>query len=248
MIRSIDSTQKHIFLLKLFDAYKNIPDFDTDPVYNLTAEKEWLSKLHAIFNSLHPIHYGAAHKTNIGMLGLYKDFALSSIISQIGYAIEDIQNDLEITGESDIGTIYEPENVDSFHERLKSIIKNAQSKITIVDPSFVSEAFSSYLSTIQDSVKIDVLSKKYVDKVQDHAERSKQPFRPAISFYKTHEIYDRLLIIDDLDCWLISNPIKDALKTQTYLIPLSPHAASLKIEIYNQIISNTNVYKKYKAV
>ena len=247
MTRSIDSIQKHILLLKLFDAYKNIPDFDTGPVYTLTPQKEWLSKLGFIFDNLHPIRYGSAHKANIDMLGLHKDFALNSILSHIGDAIEDIQHDLGIDGESDIGSMYEPDNVDGLFESLKFIIAKAQSNIIIVDPSFIGEIFSSYLSTIEDSVKIDVLSKKYVDDVQVHAERYKQQFRSVISFYKTHEIYDCLVIVDNSDCWIMGNSIKDAAKTPTYLIPLSPHAACSKIELYSQILNRANVYKKNKA-
>jgi hypothetical protein len=239
---SVDATQKHILLLKLVYAYENIPDFGTGPIKALTPQREWLSKLGAVFGALDSIRHGATHNVNMNMLGQHRDFALNSIISHIGDAIEEIRLDLELDGESDIGSVYEPGDVYRFFKDLKSIISEAKSSIILVDPYFNGEAFDAYLGTSPEGVKIEILSEKYMDDVKHYADKHKQQYKSEIILRKSKEIHDRLLIIDQEDCWIIGNSIKDAAKKSTYLIPLSPIIASSKIDIYGQIWERANEY------
>lgn len=121
---TIDSTQKHIILLKLIDAYENVPDFGNSPVRAMTPQREWLSKLGAIFKAI-DVRHSVNHSTNMSMLSQHKDFALNNIISQIGDVIEDLKLDLELDGKSEIGSVYQPGDVYSFFSDLKAIIANA---------------------------------------------------------------------------------------------------------------------------
>ena len=230
---SVDSTQKHILLLKLVDAYENVPDFGAGPITAMTPQREWLSKLGAIFSALDPVRHGSNHKVNMNMLSQHRDFAINSIVSQIGDAIEEIRLDLELDGESDIGSVYEPGDVYRFFKDLKSIISTAQSSIILVD---------AYLGTAPEGIKIEILSERYIDDVKHYADKHKQQFKSEITLRKTKEIHDRLLIIDQADCWIIGNSIKDAAKKSTYLIPLAPSIASSKIDIYGKIWDRANKY------
>ncbi|MCB1667999.1 MAG: hypothetical protein R3E73_04695 [Porticoccaceae bacterium] len=236
-----DSTQKHIILLKLVDAYENVPDFGNGPVQAMTPQREWLSKLGAIFNALGATHT-VTHRTNMSILSQHRDFALNNIVSQIGDVIEELRLDLELDGKSEIGSVYQPGDVYSFFSDLKAIIANAQQTITIVDPYFTGEAFDAYLSTCSQGVSINILSERYTDDLKSYAEKHAAQFGTSIELRKSKEIHDRLVIIDQSECWIIGNSIKDAAKKSTYLIPLSPTIAASKIEIYSQIQARANEY------
>lgn len=229
-------------LLKLVDAYDNIPDFGDGPIKAMSPQREWLSKMGAIFKTLDSIGHGTRHNTDMSMLGQYKDFALNNILSHIGDAIEEIKLDLELDGESEIGSVYEPGDVYRFFTDLKSIISNVQKEVVIVDPYFSGEAFDAYLATSPSGISINILSQKYMDDIKHYADKHAQQFKTDIELRKSKEIHDRLLIIDRTDCWIIGNSIKDAARKATYLIPLSPPIAASKIEIYGQIWGRANEY------
>ena len=137
MIFAIDPMQKHIMLLKLVDAYENVPDFDNGPVRAMTPQREWLSKLGAIFNAL-GVQHSVNYRTHMGMLSQHKDFALNNIMSQVGDAIEELKLDLELSGKSEVGSVYQPGEVYNFISDLKAIIGKAQKNIFVIDPSHFS--------------------------------------------------------------------------------------------------------------
>lgn len=238
---TVDSTQKHIMLLKLVDAYENVPDFGDGPVKAMSPQREWLSRMGAIFKTL-GVEHSVKHNTNMSILAQYKDYALNNIVSQIGDVIEEIRLDLELDGKSEIGSVYEPGDVYRFFADLKSIISNVQKEVVIVDPYFNGEAFDAYLATTPSGISINILSERYTDDLKHYTEKHVQQFGTDIELRKTKEIHDRLLIIDQTDCWIIGNSIKDAARKATYLIPLSPSISASKIDIYAQIWGRANKY------
>lgn len=235
MKASVDCTQKHILLLTLVDAYKKIPAFGTDLIYASSPEAAWLSKLGDIYNALHPIRYGVTHQANMSMLGNHRDLALNSIISQIGDAIDDIQLELELNRESDIGNVYESSDLNLLFKDLNTIITNARSSIFLVDPNFNGEAFDAYLGSVSAGVNIKILSKSHTIDVKKLAEKYKRQYKSDISLSTATEIHDRLLIIDNSNCWLIGNSIPNPTKKPTYIIPLSDSIASSRIRSYEAL-------------
>lgn len=145
MIFAIDPMQKHIMLLKLVDAYENVPDFDNGPVRAMTPQREWLSKLGAIFNAL-GVQHSVNYRTHMGMLSQHKDFALNNIISQVGDAIEELKLDLELSGKSEVGSVYQPGEVYNFFSDLKAIIGKAQkTSLSLIHTSTVKRSNPTYL-------------------------------------------------------------------------------------------------------
>jgi len=241
MIFAIDPMQKHIMLLKLVDAYESVPDFDNGPVRPMTPQREWLSKLGAIFNAL-GVQHSVNYRTHMGMLSQHKDFALNHIISQVGDAIEELKLDLELSGKSEVGSVYQPGEVYDFFSDLKAIIGKAQKNIFVIDPYFNGEAFESYLSSIAEQVSVRILSESYTDDLKSYAEKYSAQFGTSIELRKSKEIHDRVVIIDQSDCWIVGNSIKDAARKSTYLIPLSPTIATSKIGIYEEIWTRAKEY------
>jgi len=236
---SIDSTQKHIILLKLVELYEHAPDFGRGPVMAMSEERHWLSSVGALLKAI-SIEHDVKHTINIGMLGQYHDFAINSILSQIGDAIEELKLDLELDGRSEIGSAYEPGDVYRFYADLRAIISAVQSEIVVVDPYFNGEAFDAYLSSTPNEISIKILADRYTEDISKYVSRHIEQFQSKIELRQTKELHDRLLIIDNRDCWVVGQSIKDAAKKATYLIPLSPAISESKLNIYSKIWERAN--------
>lgn len=87
-----------------------------------------------------------------------------------------------------------------------------------------------------------ILSERYTDDLKSYTEKYSAQFGTSIKLRKSKEIHGRLVIIDQSDCWIVGNSIKDAAKKSTYLIPLSPKIATSKIGIYEEIWTRANEY------
>lgn len=236
---TIDSTQKHIILLKLVDLYDHVPDFRPGPIKAMTKERLWLSAVGALLKAI-SIIYEAEYKTAISMLSRYRDFAINNILSQIGDAIEELKLDLELDGRSEIGSAYEPGDVYRFYADLKAIISSVQSEIVVIDPYFNGDAFDAYLSSMPNETSIKILSDRYTDDIGKYVSRHMEQYHSRIEVRQTKELHDRLLIIDNTDCWVVGQSIKDAATKTTYLIPLSPTISEAKIKIYSEIWERAN--------
>jgi len=85
---TVDPIQKHIMLLKLVDAYENIPTFLGKTIRARSPEREWLSRIGAIFNIL-GVEYHMAHRQNMHMIDAYQKSTIKNILGRIGDAIEE---------------------------------------------------------------------------------------------------------------------------------------------------------------
>ena len=175
----IDSTQKHIILLKLVDLYNHVPDFGDSPIKAMSEERLWISQVGALLSAI-SIGNEVKHKTNINMLVQYKDFAINSILNQVGDAIEELKLDLELDGRSDIGSVYQPGDVYHFFTDLKEIITSVNSEIMVVDPYFNGEAFDAYLSSIPNKKSIKILADKYTDDIGKYTSKHMEQFQSKI--------------------------------------------------------------------
>jgi len=63
-----------------------------------------------------------------------------------------------------------------------------------------------------------------------------------VSVRISQEFHDRIVFVDDLSCWVMGQSIKDAAKAKpTYLLPLPPDIARLKLNHYEAIWNNATV-------
>ena len=226
-----DSTQKQIILLKLVDLYENKPDFGNGPIKAMSKERLWLSSVGALFKAI-GFQHESKHSSNMGFLGRYRVWAIDNILGQIGDAIEELKIELELDGRSEIGSAYEPGDVYRFYADLKAIISLAQAEIIIIDPYFNGDAFDNYLSTVPNQISIKILANRYSEDIRNYMSKHIQQFQSKIEVRQSKELHDRLLIIDNTDCWVVGQSIKDAARKSTYLIPLASSSADAKKSIY----------------
>ncbi len=244
MVRKMDSTQKHIILLKLVELYEHVPDFGEGPIKSMSKERHWLSSAGALLKRI-SIRHNDEYEDSMSSLSLSCDStshgsAIDLILGQIGDVIEELKLDLELDGRSEIGSVYEPGEVYRFYADLKAIISGAQFGIDIVDPYFNGDAFDDYLSSAQKKISIRILADRYTDEISKYVSKHIEQFQSKIELRKSREIHDRLLIIDKSDCWIVGQSFKDAAKKTTYLIPLPKAISKLKINIYSEIWKRSN--------
>ena len=236
---ALEPVQKQIVLLKLVDLMENVPDFSGVGQFPVQSpQRRWLALAGALLKRVDKIAKGIKFDTSMRMLDHYKANALGHIFDQVNETIEELKLDLELEGRSDIGSVYGVGEVYKLFSDLKDIIGSASQEILVVDPYFNCEAFDDYLSTIGPGTTIKIMAQKYAKDVQAYAEKHTQQYGTNIEIRRSNELHDRLIIVDDADCWVIGGSIKDAAgKSPTYLLPLQPELSQLKRTMYSDIWS-----------
>ena len=234
MLPSIEPIQKQDILQKLIDLLENTPEFDaTGGVDGASPERRWLSRVGALLKRFDAIHLGTKFEARLSLLGSQSTWAINQIVGQIGDAIEELRLDLTLDGRSNIGSVYDSGEVYTLYSDLKKIIGAASEEILVVDPYFNREAFDDYLSTTTSRKTIKILSDKHAKEVNTHAAKHIRQYGTNIEVRRSRELHDRLVFVDDSECWIVGASIKDAAaKSPTYLLPLVPELARAKRKIY----------------
>jgi len=237
MLQSIEPIQKQDILQKLIGLLESIPDFDhTKPIDGTSPERQWLSRAGALLKRLDAIGHGTKFEARMQMLGNLSAWAINQITGQISDAIEELRLDLTLSGQNNIGNVYDVGEVYTLYTDLKKIIGAASMEILVVDPYFSGEAFDDYLSTITSRKTVKVLMAKAKDakEVMTRARKHVRQYGTNIEVRKNRKLHDRLVMVDDSDCWIVGASIKDAAaRSPTYLLPLPPDLALKKRSIYS---------------
>ena len=235
MLQLIEPVQKQIILLKLVDLLDNTPDFPgTGTIAGESPQRQWISRTGALLKKVDPIGHVIKFEKVMNALGTSRVWAINQIKGQMMDAIEVLRLDLELEGRSDIGNVYEAGEVYKLFSDLKKIIGAASEGILVVDPYFNGKAFDDYLSTIGPGKTIKILASRYVNDVQTYAAKHAQQYGTIIEIRRSREPHDRLVIVDNSDCWVVGGSIKDAAVTSpTYLLPLQPELARRKLAMYS---------------
>lgn len=239
MMRTLEGDgpiQKQIILLKLTHLLETVPDFsDTAKIPAESPQRRWLANVGALLKRLDSISKGTTFSSNMYLLNTQKDNAVRLIKGQIVDTIEELKLELELEGRGEIGNAYAPGEVYKYFADLKAIIARAEQHVFVIDPYFNGEAFDSYLSDIHAAIGIQILAERYSNDVKTFAEKHSQQYGTEISLRKSKELHDRLIIIDQGDCWITGGSVKDAGKKASYLIPVTPAFAETKRHIYSDI-------------
>jgi len=234
-----DPMEKHILLLKLSEANKNAPDFGSTPILEAaTPQRLWLSAVRALLIRLDSIDKKVKFETNFSMLSQYWEWGINQIQGQVADAIEELKLDLELDGRSEIGSAYPPGEVYRFFADLKAILNSASKEIFIIDPYFNGEAFDAYLASANLVADLRILAHKYSAELLQYTIKYEQQHGSHVEVRRSKELHDRLVFIDENDCWIMGGSIKDAGKKATYLIPVGSEIALEKYRIYNTIWQN----------
>ena len=247
MLKSLEPVQRQVILLKLVDLLENIPDFPrTGTVAGESPARQWLARAGALIKRLDAPGQRAKLDTAMGVLGTHSVWAVDQIKGQVQDAIEGLRLDLELEGRGDFGNVYAAGEVYRLFSDLKDIVARPLirtcEEILLVDPYFNGEAFRDYLSTLASGKTIRILAERYAKDVRAYAARHATQYGTAIEIRRSRELHDRLVIVDNSDCWVVGASVKDAAaKSATYLLPLPPELAEAKRDIYSAVWDRAEV-------
>jgi len=134
------------------------------------------------------------------------------------------------------GQAFGPGAAYDFFKALNDIIASAKTEILVIDPYLDAEIFDGYLNKLPDGVSVRLLLSKNSQNIRVAANKFQTQFTLKIEMRKSSEIHDRVIFVDQKECWVLGASIKDAaIKKPTYLAPLSPDVASDKQKHYETI-------------
>ena len=231
-----DPMEKHILLLKLSEAAENAPNFGSTPILEAgTPQRQWLSEVRALLIRLDSIEKKVNFESTFNMLWQSWEWSINHIQGQVADAIEELKLDLELDGRSEIGSAYSPGEVYRFFADLKAILNSARREIVIIYPYFNGEAFDAYLTSANVVVNVRILANRYSADLLQYTTRYEQQHGKHVEVRRSKKLHDRLVFIDENECWIMGGSIKDAGKKPTYLIPVGSEIAYEKLQIYNTI-------------
>lgn len=237
------SMEQHIILLRLTDLLENSPHFGTTPVLDAeSAQRKWLADVGALLSKIDS-EKKVTFKIAMQFARQNWNSSIDSIKGTALDAVAELKLNLELSGRAEIGTAYSPGEVYKFFADLKSIVNSADKDIFIIDPYFNGDAFDQYLSHIGNHVKIRIFANNYSAEILGYVNKHQAQYKSAIELKSSKELHDRLIFIDNTDCWIMGGSIKDAGKKPTYLIPIVNELAKEKIAIYENIWSSSSLLK-----
>jgi hypothetical protein len=96
--------------------------------------------------------------------------------------------------------------------------------------------FDGYLHALKPGASARLLTTKYVDAVRVAAAKYQAQYGSTVAMRQSNDIHDRVIFVDDDQCWVLGASIKDAaLKKPTYLAPVSQDVADEKRKHYELI-------------
>ena len=236
-VSGTDLLEKQILLLKLTELMENRPDFGERRSLNPDAlPRRWISKARGVVQRVGIIETSKfdiiVHSTARHWMG-----AVGNLQSHIYDIMEGLKVDLEIDGRAEVGTAYAPGDIYKFFADLKKIMKEAKDSIFLIDPYFNGEAFDDYLSDVPIEISIRIFLSKSPNDVVTFAKKHIAQYSSSIELRSSKKLHDRVMFIDNDDCWVIGGSIKDGGRKATYLIPMSPKISSDKLNIYEELWS-----------
>lgn len=226
------SAQNQILLMKLSDAYENAPLLDGKYVGNDYSQvQKWIARTGALIDRIDAVG-GIYFKNRASFLKTNWSGNMPDMHQMLLDAIEKIKVDLELNGRDEIGKIYESGKEYSFFSDLKNILGKTKNKIFIVDPYFDVTAFQAYFDESTQGINIRILCSKHATSVAECVKTFSSQTSVQVDVKKYGGLHDRVIFIDETDCWLVGASIKDGGKKPTYLIPLSPQLVPDKFAVY----------------
>lgn len=227
--------EQHIILLRLTELLENMPDLSIQPKLDaVSQQRKWISEVGALLSRISS-EKKIAFKTAMTFSNKDWNNSIQAVIGAALDASEELKLNLELSGRTEIGTAYSPGEVYKFFTDLKSIVNSSTSSLFIIDPYFNGEAFDNYLSSVPANVNIRIFANNYSKEVLAYIRKHRTQFGSNIQLKSSSDLHDRLVFVDNDDCWIMGGSIKDAGKKPTYLIPIIQGLTKEKHNIYEKI-------------
>lgn len=133
--------------------------------------------------------------------------------------------------------IYAPGEQYAFYKDLKEIVSGAAREVFIVDAYANEEIFDLYVDKIKTGVTIRFLTKDPSKNLATVVNKFKARPDVKIETKEDSKIHDRVIFVDEKQCWVLGQSIKDAaVKAPTYLLPIDSvvDMRNLYEEIWNK--------------
>ena len=229
---------KVALLAELRAVAETAPSFEAyDPSSKI--QQAWLGKAHALLTQWN-IQEGVGFRTAADQLGpeLLRPGSLAKIFGTLHRAIAD----LELQAPSIGGGTSGPGAIYDFSKVLKELLASATATLLIVDRNLEEQAFTGYLSSVPPQVVIRLLVREKAESLKSAMDAFVGQKNISVELRESNGVHDRLLIIDGRSCWLLGQPIKVSVRTpQSYLAPLSPEVAELKVKYYDELWESTGL-------
>ncbi|MBU2043679.1 MAG: hypothetical protein KJ619_00395 [Candidatus Omnitrophica bacterium] len=126
--------------------------------------------------------------------------------------------------------IYAPGDQYTLYKDLKEIIVSARNEIFVIDTYANEDFFDLYIDKIKNNTRARFLTKKPSKNLVTVINKFKAKQNINFEARESNEIHDRVIFIDDKQCWVLGHSIKDgAVKQPTYLIPVDSIADMKKL-------------------
>ena len=229
---------KAVLLAQLRSLLESAPDFSA---YSATSGEHhsWLGKAHALVTRWNKYEaYPLSSAASTMQISPLRDSTVAQVFGLIHRAIADIE--LEAPKVAD--QAFAPGEEYKFFKALNAALGSATFSIFIVDPYLDEQIFDSYLTGAPTGLSVRLLTNKYGNLLKPAVQKFPQDVT-SVSARISTEIHDRVVFVDELSCWVMGQSIKDAAKSKpTYLLPLPPDIAKLKLGHYEAIWSNAHKF------
>jgi len=220
----------HILLAQLNTLLSRTPSFgEYSP--ESSVHLAWLGQVHALVSRWNPAE-ASAFKLASDFLGGFASTRGSNVARILGTlhrAIADLELRLPTNGAQAFG----PGAQYDFFKALNAVVSSAQQSLFVIDPYIDDEIFDTYLSAVPSGVSVKLLVEKYSAKVQPAAQKFIAQYKTSLEVRRSKSFHDRVIFIDGNECWVLGQSIAHAAATkQTYLAPLPPEIAALKLTHY----------------
>lgn len=224
-----------ILLAKVDAVIDSMPDFKTFTPLSAPHQK-WLGRAHAVVSQHNSI---AAIDVKIAADFLDLPLREGSLAKIVG-ALYRTRAALEAAIPTSAEQVFGAGARYDFLKALREITASAKSHLMIVDPYVDGVIFDAYISAVAPAVTVRILTGNHRTfsqvKPAAHAFVAQHNMSLEIRRAGTKEIHDRLVFLDDEVCWVLGQSIKDAASASpTYIAPLSPDLAELKLPWYREI-------------
>lgn len=223
---------QHILLEKLRGLLQNMPPLEGRGAYG-QEQFAWLGKASALISNwdkTERISFGVACNFLAGNMNRQANYGL--IFTTIHKAITSIEESLPRSAEQ----VFGPGAAYDFFKALNELVSSAEKALFLVDPYMDAEVFDGYLSALTPGKRVRLLVNRYTNNVKVAAEKFRAQHSSEIEVRSSVQIHDRLIFVDNAQCWVLGASIKDAAsKKPTYLAPLANDVVADKLRHYEDI-------------
>jgi hypothetical protein len=209
---------------------------------NSPEGSSWIAEAHAhvrLADALIGVQFGSG----IPYLSLsLSTQLLASTWNQMQAALRSAIVKLEYELPSEPGKVYAGGDAFELYRDLSQIISVAQREVFVIDPYASDEVFTLYFAKVTNTARSRLLTHPPTDALRAVARKfaagdKRGPFEAR----HTTAVHDRVVVIDDRDCWVLGQSLKDAaMKKPTYLVPVA--AVSDMVRLYEDAWSSATPF------